>query len=879
MPSLPTGTVTFLFTDIEGSTTLLQRLGDRQYAEILEEHRRLLRAAFEEKRGQEVDTQGDAFLVAFSRARDAVGAAVSAQRALAHHAWPEGASLRVRMGMHTGEPVSGAGGYVGLDVHRAARICSAGHGGQILLSNAVEVLTAPDLPSGTTLRDLGTHRLKDLQQPEHLFQVVHPDLPTDFPPLKSSDVLRNNLPRQLTSFVGRENEIAEVKQLLSTAYLVTLIGTGGVGKTRLAIQVAADPLEAYADGVWLVELAALSDPALVPHTVASALRVPEQPGRQPTETLAGYLHSKHLLLLLDNCEHVLRACLELVDALLRACPNLRVLATSREPLEVEGEVTYRVPSLQLPDVHRLPPLAKLADYEAVRLFAERAALSQPRFALTGNNAPAVAQICYRLDGIPLAIEFAAARVNVLSLDQIAAGLDDRFRLLTAGSRKTLPQHQTLRGAMDWSYVLLSAQERAMLRWLSVFAGGWSLEAAEAICSGAGVEATDVLDLLTRLVDKSLVVAETQQGGAARYRLLETVRQYGRDRLAESRESVEVQRRHRDWYLALAERAEPELRRAEVAWLERLETENDNLRAALEWSQSEEGGADAELRIGGALQWFWGLREHWSEGRGWLEAALARSADAHPSALAKALRGAAYLAWHQGDYERATVLAEKGLALCRKLGDKEGSALLLRWLGLAAAGQGDLERSNALLEASLALDRELGDNALISTELINLAGNARVQGDYERAAAFGAEALALSREVGEKWVRAIAIAAQGWLSTNQGDYEQAEALFRESLTLSKDMLQRFVLMNCLNGLRTVAYFQGAYERAARLYGASDAVRESLGHQLSAQARALNDRRMASMRATMGDAAFEAAWAEGRAMTLEQAIEYALAPETG
>ncbi len=434
MPSLPTGTVTFLFTDIEGSTALLQRLGDHRYAEALEEHRRLLRAAFEEGNGREIDTQGDAFLVAFSRARDAVATAVAAQRSLMKHTWPDGASLQVRMGLHTGEPISNTDRYVGLDVHRAARICSAGHGGQILLSRAVSDLVRRDLPAGVSLRDLGSHRLKDLHEPEHLVQVVQSDLPADFPPLKSLDVHPNNLPRQLTSFIGREREIAEVKRLLSIAYIVTLTGTGGAGKTRLALQVAAELLDNYPDGTRFVELAPLSDPALVPKAVASALDVPEQPGRELRETLLGYLRPKHLLLLLDNCEHVLSACQDLADRLLRVCPNLRILATSQEALGVEGESTYPVPSLQLPDLRRLPPLERLAEYGAVRLFAERAALSQPTFSLTTSNAPTVAQICYQLDSIPLAIELAAARVKVLSVDQIAARLDDRFRLLMVGTR-------------------------------------------------------------------------------------------------------------------------------------------------------------------------------------------------------------------------------------------------------------------------------------------------------------------------------------------------------------------------------------------------------------------------------------------------------------
>ncbi len=511
MAGLPTGTVTFLFTDIEGSTTLLQRLGDRRYADVLEEHRRLLRAAFEEGHGQEVDTQGDAFLVAFPRARDAVGAAVAAQQALTKHAWPDGASLRVRMGLHTGEPVSETEGYVGLDVHRAARICAAGHGGQILLSQAVGVLAAPDLPPGVSLRELGTHRLKDLKEPEHLFQVVNPDLPTDFPPLKSLDVLPNNLPRQLTSFVGREREMAEVKSLLPTTSLLTLTGAGGSGKTRLGLQVAADMLEHYPDGIWFAQLAPLSEPRLVAKAVASAVGIPEQPGRPLAETMVDYLRRGARLLLLDNCEHLLEACAQLADSLLRACRNLRMVATSREALGIGGELTYRVPSLSVPDLKRLPPMESLTQYEAVRLFVERAAFSKPGFQITNGNAAAVVQVTHRLDGIPLAIELAAARINALPVDVIAVRLNHQFRLLTGGSRTGLPRQQTLQATLDWSYNLLSEDEQALLRRLSVFAGGFALEAAEKVCSGTGLHEYEILDKLTRLVEKSLVIYEEADG--------------------------------------------------------------------------------------------------------------------------------------------------------------------------------------------------------------------------------------------------------------------------------------------------------------------------------------------------------------------------------
>jgi class 3 adenylate cyclase len=478
MSDLPTGTVTFLFTDIEGSARLLQHLGERWKA-VIEAHQQLLRTAFQPRGGYEVRTEGDAFFVVFSDAADGVAAAVDAQRALSAHSWPEGAEVRVRMGLHTGEPELGGGDYVGLDVHCAARVSTCGHGGQILLSQRTRDLVAPSLPAGVRLRDMGAHRLKDLPQPEHLFQVVIDGLPADFPPLKSLSAHPNNLPLQLSSFIGREQEMAEVQRLLGTTRLLTLTGIGGTGKTRLALQVAADRVDAYPDGVWLVELAALTEPSLMPQAVAGVLHLREETGRTLSETLGDYLRGKQLLLLLDNCEHLIQPCARLTELLLRTCPHVQVLATSREALGILGEVTWRVPSLPVPDPRRLrqdkagivsDPVAALIQYEGVRLFVERCTAVLPSFTVTSQNAPALAEVCHRLDGIPLAIELAAARVMALPVEQIAQRLDDRFRLLTGGSRTALPRQQTLRALVDWSYELLSEAERVLLRRLSVFAG-------------------------------------------------------------------------------------------------------------------------------------------------------------------------------------------------------------------------------------------------------------------------------------------------------------------------------------------------------------------------------------------------------------------------
>jgi predicted ATPase/class 3 adenylate cyclase len=570
--SLPTGTVTFLFTDIEGSTQLWEQHPDAMRL-ALARHDASLTAAIQSNHGHVFKTVGDAFCAAFAMAPDAIDAALAAQRhlhALQPSAVPSaaGLALKVRIALHTGAAKVRGGDYFGPALNRVARLLAIAHGGQVLLSGATQELVQDDLPPGSSLRDLGRHRLRDLQRPEQVYQLFAPDLPAHFPPLRSLEAFRHNLPVQLTSFIGRKREMAEVKRLLAESRLLTLTGSGGCGKTRLALQVAADLLEEFPEGVWLVELAPLADPGLVPQAVASVLGLREEPGRSLTATLTDALRARSLLLVLDNCEHLLSACAQLVESLLHACPQLRVLASSREGLGIGGEQTYPVPSLSLPDPQRLPALDELQEYEAVRLFAERAGLSQPRFAVTAANAPSVVQVCRRLDGIPLAIELAAARMKALPVEKIAERLDDCFRLLTGGSRTALPRQQTLRALIDWSYNLLSEPERTLLRRVSVFAGGWTLEAAEAVCAGEaecagappgplpGIKAWEVIDLLTSLVEKSLVMYE-EQGGEARYRLLETVRQYARDRLLETGEAAAVRGRHRDWCLALAERAEPE----------------------------------------------------------------------------------------------------------------------------------------------------------------------------------------------------------------------------------------------------------------------------------------------------------------------------------
>ncbi|HSJ85850.1 MAG TPA: adenylate/guanylate cyclase domain-containing protein, partial [Anaerolineales bacterium] len=600
---LPSGTVTFLFTDIEGSTKLAQQ-HPNQWEALRQRHHAILQAAMDAHKGFAFQIIGDAFCVAFHTISNGLSAAVEAQRKLIHEDWGE-TPLKVRMGLHTGSAEFDRNDYRGyLTLAKVQRVMSVAYGGQVLLSNASAELIRGELPPNASLLDVGEHRLKGIPNPEHLWQVCAPDLPQEFPPLQSLNKIPNNLPIQLTSFVGRENEIAEVRQELETHRLVTLTGSGGTGKTRLSLQVAAEMLDGFPHGVWFVELAPLSDPELIPQTLLSTIGLSEQPGTPQIEILKEYMHEKKSMIVLDNCEHLIEASARVANDLLNAAPNLRILASSREALGVKGELSYPVPSLSLPDVKHLPVGEQFSQYEAVRLFIDRALLVAPYFEVDKNNAPFIAEICYRLDGIPLAIELAAARVKVMSVEQVSKRLDDRFRLLTGGARTSLPRQQTLRALIDWSYDLLSDNERLLLQRLSVFAGGWTLEAAEEVCVGDGIETYDVLDVLTQLVNKSLVVViEHSQSGVTRYRMLETIRQYTREKLLEAGDSEAVRDRHLAYFVKLAEQAEPELYRAnQVFWLNKLEDELDNLRIALEWALTSD--IESGLRIVVLARQFW-----------------------------------------------------------------------------------------------------------------------------------------------------------------------------------------------------------------------------------------------------------------------------------
>ncbi len=678
-------------------------------------HHVILRGAIESNHGIVFQVIGDGLCAAFHTAGDALNAAHQAQKDLQSEAWGD-AAIRVRMGIHTGEAEAREHEYHGyLSLSFVQQLMSAGHGGQVLVSGAAEYLLRDGLPKDVSLRDLGKHNLKDIQQPVRVFQVSAPNLQSEFPALRALDVFANNLPTQITSFVGREKELADVKKLLHDAHMLTLTGPGGTGKTRLSIQAAVEALDQYPNGVWFVELAPILDPLLVPRTTAIAMGLRDEPQRPVIDMLCDYLREKKMLIILDNCEHLVDACAHMADRVLHVASNTRIFASSREALGIAGEVTYQVPSLGLPDLGHLPSVESLSQYEAVKLFIDRAAAAVSTFTVTNDNAPALAQICHRLDGIPLAIELAAAKVRVLSLDQIAKRLDDRFRLLTGGNRAALERQQTLRAAIDWSYNLLSPAEQTLFRRLSIFIDGWRLAAAESVCrdesTSSIVQSEDVLNLLEHLIHKSLVIAE-EMGHESRYRMLETMRQYANEKLVEAGERDALRDRHLEYFLQFAETAAPHLIRPEqLEWLAQLDADYENLRLTLEWALSKDS-PELSLRLCAALGKFWDIRSYWLEGSKWLKRALSKPAQdqntAERATRVRALCQDADLADSLTEIERMKTSADLSLALAQEGTDRRDLAIARFYAGLALYKSGDDKHARPLMQKSLEEFRELDE---------------------------------------------------------------------------------------------------------------------------------------------------------------------------
>jgi predicted ATPase/class 3 adenylate cyclase len=818
---LPSGTVTFLFTDVEGSTKLLDELGAEEYAVALAEHRRILRDAFGGHGGVEVDTQGDAFFVAFPTAPGALEAATQALEGLAQ------SPIRVRIGIHTGTPLVAEEGYVGADVHRAARIAACGHGGQVLLSAATASLLRRE-----GLRDLGEHRLKDLSAPERIYQLG--DDP--FPPLES--LHRTNLPIPSTPFLGREQELAQVLGLLSQedVRLLTLTGPGGTGKTRLAVQAAAELAARYPQGVWWVPLATLRDPELVLETAAQALGA--------TGGLAEHVLDGSVLLLFDNFEQVVEAAADLA-ALLAACPKLDLLVTSREPLHLTGEQVYPVPPL----VHE----------EGVDFFLARARAVRPDF----QADDAVSAICRRLDELPLALELAAARVKALSSGQILERLEQRLPLLTGGARDLPERQRTLRATIAWSHELLSPAEQRLFSRLAVFSGGCTLDAAEQVAEAD-------LDTLQSLVDKSLV-----RQTAERFWLLETIREYALEQLEQGGDANVLRRRHAEHFRGLAEEAERERAEGgeEVGLLERLEAEHDNFRTALSWAATVPAPS-FELALAGALEPFWRLRGHISEGRRWLETALLRGGEAPASLRTKALDAAAGLAYRQGDNKRSTELWEEALAVCRETSDKPRTARVLAELGGVAVAEGDYERARTVYEESIAVFRDAGDLRALTVTLSNLASVANLQGEYERGSRLAQEALVLSREHGQKESISVVLHNLGRAALRQHRCDEARELLAESLETAEALGFKEIIAYCLAGFAEIAAAAERWEEAARLIGAAEVLLEQLGIPLGPEERDGYEATVALLETQLRPDELAAANAAGRALGTEQAIAYAL-----
>jgi len=837
----PTGTVTLLFTDIEGSTRLLERVGPARYGEALELHRGLLRNAFDRHGGYEVDCEGDAFFVAFASAQEAVAAAAEAQSSLAAASWPEEGAIRVRMGLHTGEPLAAPPKYVGMDVHKAARIMAAGHGGQVLISEATMRLV-----EGVETVSLGEHRLKDLLHPVPLHQLRIDGVPSDFPSPRTLENRPTNLPTQPTPFLGRERELAELLGLLAdpAVRLLTLTGPGGTGKTRLALQLAAEVVEHFPQGVYLVTLAPVTDPALVLPTIAQTLGVRDE-GDDSAAALARDLREKELLLLLDNFEH-LESAAPVAAELLTAASGLKVLATSRAPLHLAAEHEYQV--------------APLEEMQALELFAERARAVLPGFALNGNR-EAVLEICRRLDHLPLAVELAAARVKLLPPPALLARLEQRLKLLTGGARDRDERQRTLRAAIDWSHDLLAEDERVLFRRLAVFAGGWTLDLAEAVCAPDGE--LDVLEGLASLLDKSLV---RHSGGEdePRYSMLQTIREYAIELLEESGEADVIRARHAAAFLELGE----EVRAASSRWadaelLDRLQRDEANLRAALD--EFRRGEALLELRLAVILTWLWEYRGNVREVSATLESALERAGTSAPADLRmQALDRMGYAARRQGAIEAARAANEEALNIAKETGDEAWTVSLLTSAGTAAQGAGDLPAARARFEESLARAQRAGlrkEELSVTIELGNLALS---EEDFARARALFEHSRAIALERGDTLAAAHSLWNIGVATLHEGGFDEAGRLFAEALATFREEKWPEGIAYGLEGIGVAAVRSGRPERGARLLGAAGALLEETGMTFEPFEQAMHDRTTELLRDELGEERFHALIAEGASL---------------
>jgi len=873
MGELPTGTITMLFSDIEGSTALLGRLGDR-YGAALSAQRAVLRAAIAGGRGREMGTEGDSFFVVFESAGDAVGCCVAAQRALAGHRWPGGVAVRVRMGLHSGEPARHEDGYVGLDVHRAARIAAAAHGGQVVLSDATRLLAQSRLPAGVSVRDLGWHRLKDIEAPERIYQLTGPGLAERFPPLKSLGA-QTSLPVPPTPLVGRDGDLAQLRAAIARpgVRLVTLTGTGGVGKTRLVLAAAASLCEAFEHGVFFVALAAVRDAEVMWKAIAADLDAGGD--GPPEEAVTGYLSSRRALLVLDKLEQ-LDGAAGVVAALLGAAPRLVVLATSRRPLHLQGEHELPVPPLEMP---RDTGVAEVASCGAARLFVQQAGMVRPGFALTQDNAADVAAICRRLDGLPLAIELAASRVKLLAPRALLARLGPSLGLAAADVGRP-PRQQTLRDTIAWSYDLLAPDLAEVCRRMGVFAGGCDLDALAAVAVPAPGPAAvaDPLQLAAGLLDVSLITVTEGADGEPRVGMLETIREYALERLGQAGDLEETRRRHAEHYAAFAERAHGQLRgTAHLGTLDRLEAEHGNMRAALSWSLETRAAdpvgderAAAGLRLVQALAPFWYQHDHVAEGRRWLERAIELASDDAGAPLARLARWLGVLLDEQGELAAGLRLLERSLAICRDLGDRDQQARTLNSLGVTHRHLGNLDTARSLFEESIIIARELGGTPRLAVRLVNL-GHLEVDaGNLDRATQLLREALALDRQEGDVPGVAHALELLAAASLRAGRAREGRQLLSSSLGSVVSSGDTGLLATALELSACIAAELGDGLPAARLAGAAEAVRQLAGMPIPEPDAALLERFLAPARATIRRQGWDAELAAGRALSQQQAV---------
>jgi predicted ATPase/class 3 adenylate cyclase len=874
---LPTGTVTFLFTDVEGSTQLVSRLGDR-YPAVLERHAEILRSAITANGGTVVNTEGDAFFAVFPSSADAVAAAVEAQRSLSRVSWPDGVELRVRMGLHSGEGRLGGDNYVGIDVHRAARIAAAGHGGQVLASDTTRVLTAHGLPEGVALADLGEHQLKDIPAPERIWQLEVDGLPREFPALRSLGTRPNNLPRVGAPFIGRERELAEIGKLLAERRLLTLSGPGGSGKTRLAIAVAQRQLPDFADGAFFVALENAPDRGAIVAAIASSLGVREKPDRDLEAGVKAHFRERELLLVLDNFEQVASDA-PLVSELIRGSERLRVIVTSRALLRLSDEQDYPVPPLGLPDLEHLPPLAALSQYEAVALFIERATAVKPDFAITNANAPAVAEICSRLDGLPLAIELAAARVRFLSPQAILDRLERLLPLLTGGTRDVPERQRTLRGAIHWSYELLDGPERRLFERVAAFAGGWTLEAAEAVCDPDGELGVDFLDGMASLAEKSLIHPMNGDAGDTRFTMLQVIREFAGEQLDGGADGEVVRRRHALMAAGLVEAAEPELVRTEIRrWQLRLRREEENIRAALRWAIEHEE-AEIGLRIVGGLWHFWTYWLHVREGRRWLQSVLALPDASRPGRpRAAALGSLAALMYWQGDGDGATSQYQEALGIWRTADDAQRVAETLFSLAWSSVARNDFQTAMSYAAQAAEAYGRAGDEAGAASAAAWMRTGSFIMGvtdDFEDALAANLEAVEVNRRAGRMHDVADWQGSLSMVYRQAGDLERARRAALDAMRGWHE-IGNIGRMGFFKLLAALDLRLGRPERAVVLGGAAERHRDEVGGELPEHMiRAGNPSEEA--RPLMNEEQYARALAKGRAMNTDEAVAYALADE--